>query len=85
MSQAPGFGRRLYRLLFSETTIVLEGQLLLAGIVVYLASYLGELPWLTTLAYLLMAPFTITLLVSLLVIAPWMLISGRWSLHDGGE
>lgn len=70
-------GPRLYRALFGPRTIVLEGVLLLVGLMLLLAGRLGGREALATVGLWCAAPFLVTLAVSLLVLAPWFAISDR--------
>jgi hypothetical protein len=67
----------LYRLFFSERTILREGKLLVAGLLVYGAGSWFERPTLVRVGLWMTAPFTVTLLVVLVVLAPWFWLKGR--------
>ena len=70
-------GRRLYRLLLGERTILFWGYCLLAGIPAYWIGKQMEVRWLELTGAALVAPFTITLLVIVFAVAPWMWLRSR--------
>jgi len=72
-----GAFRALYRLLFAERTLLLEGYLLLVGLLLHIAGRWLDLPALAHAGLWMAAPFIATALLAVLVLAPWFALRGR--------
>ena len=69
--------RVLYRLLFSERTIMREGYLLVFGMAVLVGGRLFDAPLIAHAGLWMSAPFIATATISLLVLAPYFWVIGR--------